>query len=266
MGMRHFVVFHNPDTQGTLMDSKGKSFSIWTRKPVDRVVGNKVWLITRLDGDYFLASVFIATSQSRYGRKSPTYAATGTDGQRLGSSFVLDRRSAWWKRLLAKTGRFQWGLTEITDRTIIRIFEKMARDRTPDSKGKAPRRVGAGFGAPEVNREIEKRAIDRATRYLRRRGWKVQSVEAEARGYDLFCTKDGGELHVEVKGCSGTSPGFIITSNEYETAKTDPCFRLLIVTAALSVGRVKKMTGKEALSLFDFSPLSYSARLKDAKT
>jgi hypothetical protein len=43
--MRHFVQYHNPERMG-VYESDGRSFGIQTNKPVNNLLGDRVWLIT----------------------------------------------------------------------------------------------------------------------------------------------------------------------------------------------------------------------------
>jgi hypothetical protein len=74
--------------------------------------------------------------------------------------------------------------------------------------------------------EIEKIAIKAVTEYEETRGWKVQSVEEENRGFDLISRKPHpedpataiGVRFIEVKGRSHVSE-VALTMNEYKTAE-----------------------------------------------
>jgi hypothetical protein len=73
--------------------------------------------------------------------------------------------------------------------------------------------------------EIEKIAVRAVTEYEETRGWKVQSVEQENRGFDLISRKPHpedpgtaiGVRFIEVKGRSHVDE-VALTSNEYKTA------------------------------------------------
>jgi hypothetical protein len=66
--------------------------------------------------------------------------------------------------------------------------------------------VPGGAGEPPMRRSdaVEAAAMARATAYERARGWEVEDVSPEARGYDLLSRGPNGEVHyVEVKGRAG---------------------------------------------------------------
>lgn len=122
---------------------------------------------------------------------------------------------------------------------------------------------GGGFGTPEENKKVERKAIAFVTKRFRAEGWKVESRERNYCGYDLHCTRTTNELHVEVKGTKGGEPKFIITQNELTTAKTDSHFRLWVVLNALSAKRsCRQLTGKQLLAQYRFSPIQYMATSK----
>jgi len=60
-------------------------------------------------------------------------------------------------------------------------------------------RRGGGFGSVEVNRQVERAAIDLVKRNYEEDGWTVTSVEAEKVGYDLRCDKGDAQQHWKSK-------------------------------------------------------------------
>lgn len=122
------------------------------------------------------------------------------------------------------------------------------------------RNIGAGFGDPDSNRQVEKAAVNRVCRILKRKGYSVVSREAEHVGYDLEAKRGSRVLHVEVKGVSGTELKFPITSGELTRAKEDPNFRLYVVTRAREKSaRVRSFTGPKVIAGFTFKTISYLA-------
>lgn len=123
--------------------------------------------------------------------------------------------------------------------------------------------TGAGFGEANENLQVEKAAIAFVTQQYNKRGWSVQSVEGEKRGFDLICRKGKKEEHVEVKGISGNTCIFIVTVGEVKQAESNPNFVLWAVTEALSkTPKSSRFTGKEFLQKFSLEPLQYRAALK----
>jgi hypothetical protein len=70
---------------------------------------------------------------------------------------------------------------------------------------------GGGFGDPQTNKLVETAAVEHVTRFYRRLGWALRSVENEKIGYDLCAKKGDLEEHLEVKGVRGSDLCFIIT-------------------------------------------------------
>jgi hypothetical protein len=89
-----------------------------------------------------------------------------------------------------------------------------------------PERNTPGLAPMVENEEIEKIAVQAAIAYEEARGWKVQSVEQENRGFDLISRKPHPEdpqtsvevRFIEVKGRSGVGD-IALSANEYRTAE-----------------------------------------------
>lgn len=148
----------------------------------------------------------------------------------------------------------------------LRTAEKLLKlARMPLPSGAAPYRAesGAGFGNSELNPRVEKAAMRFVTRDFKRRGYVVTDVSSQNRGYDLTVRKGVAQMHIEVKGVSGSEESFLITSNEIRCARSNKSFHLAIVTQALT--KSAKMTvipAKEFLSRFELRPTGYIARRK----
>lgn len=88
-----------------------------------------------------------------------------------------------------------------------------------------PERTSPGIAAMVRDDEIEKIAVDKVIEYEEARGWKVQSVEAENRGFDLISRLPHPEdpqtalavRFIEVKGRAGVGE-VALSDNEYKTA------------------------------------------------
>ena len=123
--------------------------------------------------------------------------------------------------------------------------------------------TGAGFGETEKNLQVEEKAVSFVTRWYRKQGWRVKSIEQEKQGFDLICHKGNIEEHVEVKGTSGNICTFIITANEVKQAKQNPKFVLCIVTEALSkTPKLVCYSGEDFLQEFSLEALQYKAVMK----
>lgn len=118
------------------------------------------------------------------------------------------------------------------------------------SDAAASRHYGAGFGDPETNRRVELAAIGAVRKKYR--GWRIKSVESDKCGFDLVCRRGEAELHVEVKGVSGTVPGFFMTRRELKCAETDSKFKLAVVTEALtSEPIIREWDGRDIAKEFE---------------
>ena len=123
--------------------------------------------------------------------------------------------------------------------------------------------TSAGFGSPEMNRKVEKAAVNRVSKMYRSKGWSVISVEHKKLGFDLFCKKGTKVKKAEVKGVKGRNVGFLMTSGEFRKASEDSHFVLHVVIDALSKHpQVKTWSGKAMLRNFQFAPIQYQAQLK----
>ena len=88
-----------------------------------------------------------------------------------------------------------------------------------------PERTSPGFAPMVRDVEIEHAAVAAATAYEEARGWQVESVEDQNRGFDLISRKPHPEdpqtciavRFIEVKG-RATVGEIALTSNEYKTA------------------------------------------------
>jgi len=123
--------------------------------------------------------------------------------------------------------------------------------------------IPAGFGTPEMNRKVEKAAVNRVSRMYRSKGWSVISVEHKKLGFDLFCKMGTKVKKAEVKGVKGRTLGFLMTGGEFRKASEDSHFVLHVVIDALSKHpQVKTWTGKAMLRDFQFAPIQYQVQLK----
>jgi len=89
-----------------------------------------------------------------------------------------------------------------------------------------PERTSPKFAPMVRDDEIEKIAVQEATKYEQSRGWVVESVEADNRGFDLISRRPHPEdpktfvevRFIEVKGRAGV--GIVaLSDNEYRTAE-----------------------------------------------
>ncbi|MGD0106573.1 MAG: DUF3883 domain-containing protein [Rhodopila sp.] len=89
---------------------------------------------------------------------------------------------------------------------------------------------------PDERAKVEKAAVATVKAHFEATGWSVESVEADALGWDLNVTFGSRLLLVEVKGRCGEGP-VELTVNEYGAMTNDDLrmdYRLAIVFYALS--------------------------------
>lgn len=123
--------------------------------------------------------------------------------------------------------------------------------------------LGGGFGDAKTNALVERAAVRKVTRHLKKRGFEITSREKDSVGYDLDAKKGKIEWHVEVKGVSGEKVQFPITKNEVIRAETDSSFRLIVVTEARKKdSRLHTYHGQDIASSFVLQPISYMAAKK----
>jgi hypothetical protein len=126
--------------------------------------------------------------------------------------------------------------------------------------------AGAGFGDSEQNRKVEEAAVHFVRKWYEKRRWQVTSVEAQRCGFDLLCTRNSEEHHVEVKGSTGSERRFIVTAGELRQVCNDGCFQLMLVTDALSEQpHSQRWSAQKFRDNFDFEPSRYWATLKEEK-
>lgn len=264
--MENYVQYHNAEVMGISCHEFDESagFGIVTNKPVSKLVGNRIWLISG-EGkprEYFLCYWFIVDEVGQADEDSGfKFYASGQVGVFLRPPILLNQ-VFWFGDFLKSQQNFSMGLRKIEDKYITEL-EKLAGGDEQQALEEQARRIGAGFGSPETNRQVEQAAISFVTEYYKSRGWSVQSVEAERRGFDLLCTKDAFEEHVEVKGIQGETVSFIITAGEVRQAQSDDRFVLCVVTSAISNRpRLSRYSVKDFSEGFDLAPLAFRATLR----
>lgn len=107
---------------------------------------------------------------------------------------------------------------------------------------------GAGYGDPSTNARVEKAAMHLVAATYRDRGWTVEDVSARKVGWDLTARQAGAQLHLEVKGVSGSKPTILLTRNEHATAGTDPAWRLAVVIQALTSPTLAEFDSEQVLA------------------
>jgi hypothetical protein len=137
----------------------------------------------------------------------------------------------------------------------------------PETRGDAPdvtevisvSPAGAGYGDPLTNAKVERVAMDAVASAYVDRGWTAEDVSVQKVGWDITMRRADEELHIEVKGVSGSKPTVLLTRNEYTTAEADPFWRLAVVTQALTSPTLTEYTTAQVLDRSN--PHVYRVRL-----
>jgi hypothetical protein len=130
--MKHYIVYHSVEKMGTTFrgPESGNSgeFCIVTRKKVDRLPGNIVWLISG-EGkprDYRLEHWFIVAGTERIDDDEFLSEAIGTEGVRLGG--IPLNGLPWFKAFSDSQNHFSLGLQPIKDEFVANLAE-LARSK-----------------------------------------------------------------------------------------------------------------------------------------
>ena len=118
---------------------------------------------------------------------------------------------------------------------------------------------GAGYGDPVTNARVERIAMDLVSSAYVDLGWTPDDVSAHKVGWDITMRRGDDELHIEVKGVSGSKPTVLLTRNEHSTAVADPLWRLAVVTQALTSPTLTEFTTAHVLD--SSSPHVFRVRL-----
>jgi hypothetical protein len=119
-----------------------------------------------------------------------------------------------------------------------------------------------------VKRLIELAAEDQSQAHFEAAGWTVERVGAQKLGYDLRCTKDDEELHVEVKGTASKGLEVVLTPNEVAHCRQYPHMALAVVRE-IKVGQDETIESPGKLRVIDpwsideshLTPSEYSYRI-----
>lgn len=146
------------------------------------------------------------------------------------------------------------------------LLKRFKKIKVVRAKKKTAKKGSAGGGfqpCPKKRKSVEKAAVKHVEKFYRGQGWKVDSVEKENVGYDLYCVKGNQVACVEVKGTSGVRQDCILTANEFRSANENKDFVLCIVTNAITKPSLKKYSAKQLFAKFEMNPLSYWVKFKD---
>lgn len=267
--MDNYVQYHNSEAMGVscleLTDDEESGFSIATSKSVSKLIGSRIWLVGGIGKPrkYYLCYYFLVDEiEPSNGDSYFKYYVNGQQGKVFSPAILLNDFQ-WFKDFLKSQQNFSMGLRKI-ENIFVDELEKLAsskiiRDVSIDEQ---VQKVGGGFGNPETNRKVEQAAVSFVKSHYEQNHWSVESVESEKCGYDLLCTKNSIQEHVEVKGIQGDFVSFIITNGEVRQSQSNENFVLCAVTSALSNPTLHRFSASEFREKFALEPISYRASLK----
>lgn len=264
-GMRHYVCYHNEERMGYSYE-EADEFVVGTSKKVDKIIGNKVWIIAGIGRprDYYLCSWFIADGTDENDDEYFKYIVYGSERTSRGSVDPPIKLNdlPWFREFLKTQANFSFGLRVMLPKFAIKFEELVSRaSKKKKNEMEAPV-IGGGSVAPMDKRLVEKRAIDLVSKKYKDNGWVVKSVENEKQGFDLLCRKGRLEEHVEVKGLKDSKIEFTLTANEYRYASRERRFRICIVTSALTSPKIHSHKLEDLISGFEIEPIAYRCKAK----
>lgn len=141
------------------------------------------------------------------------------------------------------------------------VVKNPSEDSLPDPEIDAADPL-KGFGTPEHRKKVEQRAEKAVIANYEANGFRYQRVTHLPCGYDFVFLKGKTTLHVEVKGTAGTTPQFFLTRNEHiKGMKSNPAWRLAMVTAALTDPTIVIYDAKELVKTFDLEPYIFIGKV-----
>lgn len=237
--------------------------SIYTRKPIRALIGERIWVVSGVGHPrtYSLVGSFLVWEV--YEGADGTKEAWGETVTPLARPVRIDG-TAWFQGLRKATGNFAFGLQHINDAKVIDGLLATCSEYPDQLVVGSGISSGAFFGIPTSNAEVERAAIDAATKHYQRTGWEVISHETLNLGYDLHRHRAAVIRHIEVKGVRGSNCSFILTANEKDFAARSDSFRLCVVVNALDPTHraIREFTNTELNSDFSIEPLAFAVRLK----
>ncbi|MFA9444453.1 DUF3883 domain-containing protein [Egicoccus sp. AB-alg6-2] len=111
---------------------------------------------------------------------------------------------------------------------------------------------GQGFANnAKVRRAVELRAMALAEQHYQSQGWSIDDVSAN-HSYDLRATRNGVELHIEVKGTQSRGQEVLLTPNEVAHARAYPDVSLVVVhSIAVTETKTQVVADGGELAVYD---------------
>jgi hypothetical protein len=108
----------------------------------------------------------------------------------------------------------------------------------------------------ETKEKIEQAAIKYIWSYYEGNGYTITDRQKDNCGYDLLASKEGSDLHLEVKGTALKKKRFYISRNERNNS-IHPNWRLALVIDVFGEPKMSLYTKDELESLFQMDALSW---------
>jgi len=142
---------------------------------------------------------------------------------------------------------------------LAKLAEEIVENPPPDTDKPPPK---IAFPDAEHRKNVELASIKAAVALLAKTH-RVTDRQKDNCGYDLLARdlETNEELHVEVKGTSGSTMHFYLTRGEYRYMST-PQWRLLMVTDALTKPQLTLLTRKEVEKNFDLEAFAWEGIAK----
>lgn len=258
---------------------EGSGLDHWASEQFKKLApGDHLWIVSVVDGRLYLIGhlpvedVLSDSDAVQFLGRSDIYGAeyhavcSAEDAEYMMPLDIHDQAAEL--RFVSKKDRFAFeadgSITAFQMQTMRRLTEEsvaLLESLWYDDAEEEGDESGSGFQQDAEQRKlIEDSAVDYVVNHLNADGWEVVSVEAERCGYDLLCSRGQEELHVEVKGTSGTEAAFVITAQELDCARHDPVFQLRLVTQVLEDEPVMHcFAGGDVERAFDLKPVQYRA-------
>jgi hypothetical protein len=107
-----------------------------------------------------------------------------------------------------------------------------------------------GQGFPQTAKErkaIEEHAMKIAIQHFKKEQFKVEDV-SKWQSYDLLCSKNGVEIHVEVKGTTTDGETVVLTRNEVEHAAIQKTYKIaLFILHSIRLEKTKASGGTKVI-------------------
>jgi hypothetical protein len=105
---------------------------------------------------------------------------------------------------------------------------------------------------PLLRQRVEQIAIEKASAYFTRLGYRVDSVEQDNVGWDLNAVANRRCLRLEVKGLAGSQTVLELTPNEYAAMKEyRESYKVCVVTNALTKPRLEVFSYSRAMNCWE---------------